>query len=341
VSAFHAFLVGLGRVQRAPWLVAGVWMTTVAAAVPLALALDAMLRSHLGASLAANTAADAVNFDWWNEFVAQAAGLGQTFLPSIIGFSAALKNLSDLADARGIPAVIAAVVAAYMVLSAFLAGGILDRLARNRATRSRGFFGASGVFFFRFLRLGTLAALLYGFLFAVFHAWLFDTLYPALTHDLSVERTAFAYRLAAYVLFASVVLAVNIWFDYAKIRAVVEDRRSMLAALAAAGRFVTRHPGGAIGLYLMNGALFGVVLLLYAMAAPGMGRGATAWLVLLVGQLYIVLRVIIRLQFAASQIALFQSRLAHAAYMAAPRAVWPDSPAAEAIRDPQAGPARF
>ena len=50
-----------------------------------------------------------------------------------------------------------------------------------------------------------------------------------------------------------------------------------------------------------------------------------------IGQLYIVLRVIVRLQFAASQTALFQGRLAHAGYVARPVPKWPDSPAAEAI----------
>jgi hypothetical protein len=53
---------------------------------------------------------------------------------------------------------------------------------------------------------------------------------------------------------------------------------------------------------------------------------------LLIGQLYITLRVILRLLFAASQIALFQSRLAHAGYAARPLPVWPDSAAADAIR---------
>ena len=38
-----------------------------------------------------------------------------------------------------------------------------------------------------------------------------------------------------------------------------------------------------------------------------------------------------KLVFYASQTAYFQSQLAHAEYVAAPRPVWPDSPAAEAV----------
>jgi hypothetical protein len=75
--------------------------------------------------------------------------------------------------------------------------------------------------------------------------------------------------------------------------------------------------------------LFLIVIVVYYLAAPGASSpNAVAFAI---GQLYIVLRVIVRLQFVASQTALFQSRLAHAGYVARPVPKWPDSPAAEAI----------
>ena len=51
------------------------------------------------------------------------------------------------------------------------------------------------------------------------------------------------------------------------------------------------------------------------------------------GIVYQYLHGLIRKQlvFYASETALFQAMLAHAAYTAAPPVVWPDSPAAEAI----------
>ena len=44
-----------------------------------------------------------------------------------------------------------------------------------------------------------------------------------------------------------------------------------------------------------------------------------------------LVRLWIKLVFWASETALFQARLAHAGYVAAPQPTWPDSPAAEAI----------
>jgi hypothetical protein len=75
-----------------------------------------------------------------------------------------------------------------------------------------------------------------------------------------------------------------------------------------------------------------VILGIYGLSARVATSGLAAVLALALGQVYIVLRVIARLTFAASQIALFQSRLAHAGYTARPLPVWPDSAAAEAVR---------
>lgn len=330
MSVLASFTGGLRRVRRAPWLVCGVWLATLLVAVPLAALLDGMLAAHLGSSLAAETAAEGANLDWWNEFLAQASGIGQSWVPAIIGFAAVLENLSDLADAHGLSLAIGMAVGAHLLLSTFLLGGVLDRLARDRATRSGPFFGACGLFFFRFLRLAVIAGAVYAFLFVTVHRWLFDGLYESWTRDVTVERTAFAVRVAGYAVFGALVLAVNLVFDYAKIRAVVEDRRSMLGALAASLRFLRRHAAAAVALYALNTALFLIVLALYAVTAPSAATPTLA--ALFIGQLYIVLRIVVRLQFAASQTAFFQGRLAHAAYTAPAIDRWPDSPAVEALR---------
>jgi len=47
-------------------------------------------------------------------------------------------------------------------------------------------------------------------------------------------------------IFALLLAAANIVFDYAKVRTVVEDRRSMLVALLASCRFIRNNPAGAI-----------------------------------------------------------------------------------------------
>ena len=59
-------------------------------------------------------------------------------------------------------------------------------------------------------------------------------------------------------------------------------------------------------------------------SSPGAGAsGWTMWVGFVGAQLYVLGRLIVKLQFLASQTALFQASLAHAAYTAAPVPVWP------------------
>jgi len=173
----------------------------------------------------------------------------------------------------------------------FITGGILDRFARDRAVRSFGFFGVSGACFFRFLRLAAVQAVVYRLAFV-------DARIPA----------------------ALVIGACSIVADYARVRAVVEDRRSMLGAVLAAAAFIWRNIGAVAVLFAIEYAIVRAaaeVLALWADTATlAASMLAAVWLKLLMW---------------ASETALFQRRLAHAGYVARPEPAWPESPAAEAI----------
>ncbi len=332
MSPFGAFVDGIRRVMQAPAILLGIAVLTFLLALPMGLALRGLLRDHLGSSLAAETAASGVNQDWWEEFKAGSSGIGRTFDQSIIGGAAVLHNISGILDNRALSPVVASAAAVYLFVWAFLAGGVLDRYARGRPTRSHGFFSACGVFFFRFLRLAVLMGLVYYVLFRHVHPWLFDSFFERVTKNLTVERTAFIWRMGLYGLFAWLLMLVTLVFDYAKVRAVVEDRRSMVGALVAAARFVRRHPGRTICLYLLNALCFAAVAGAYVLLAPGAGAtGVSMWMGFAIGQLYLLGRLSVKLLFYASQTALFQGALAHAGYTAAAPPVWPESPAAEAI----------
>jgi hypothetical protein len=333
MSALGAWRDGIRRVANAPLILVGVWLMTTLVSVPLALALRSEVRTHLGASLAAETAASGVNYEWMQEFADQAGGLGATLRPTVLGFGAVLDNLSAFVDNTPRPLVIVGAAGTYVVLWLFVAGGIIDRYARDRATGAHGFFSASGVFFFRFVRLAIVMFAVYGLLFGYLHPWLFGTVYTRLIRNVNVERTAFFIRAGLYLLFGLIVGVCNLVFDYAKVRAVVEDRRSAIGALLSAVRFIRDNLAAAAGLFLINVVLFALTLAVYAAVAPGAGGiGLMMWIGFAIGQLYILARLCVKLVFWSSETALFQSRLAHAGYVAAPQAVWPESPSAEAIR---------
>jgi hypothetical protein len=339
MTIFNAFRDGVRRALAAPSVLLGAFVLTFLVALPLGVVLAGMIRESLGDSLATAAAASGVNVEWWQEFSAAASGVGTAFTPRTLGFGGVLDNVSGMLDNAGHAPVVAGAGVAYVLAWLFLVGGILERYARNRRVTAAQFFAACGVFFLRFLRLGLVALAAYGALYLVVHGVLFDDLYRWATRDTTVERSAFALRLALYGVFGALLAAVNLVFDYAKIRAVVEDRRSMIGALLSAVRFVVRNPASTIGLYLVNGGLFVLLLLVYALLAPGAwGAGWRMTAALLVTQVYLLLRLWVKLVFYASEVSLFQSSLAHAGYVAAPLATWPDSPAAEATGPKTAEP---
>lgn len=190
----------------------------------------------------------------------------------------------------------------------FLWGGCLDRLARARPVGSAAFFGACGVYFWRFLRLCLPLGLAY---------WAVWGTFPSAQPIVSMVA----------------LVAINIVAGYSVVRMVVEDRRSALGAIVASLRFVRRRPLAVLLLYGLNV----VTLIAILFATIGVVGWAFTWMpvwafpVAISAALFVHL--LGRLALAASQVVYFQHALAHAEYTAAPLPMWPDSPAAEAIEN--------
>lgn len=330
-TVLGAFFEGWRRVLRAPVLAVGVLVATLLLALPLSIALRGMLEEHLGSSLQAEQALTGWNSGWAAEFGAQAQGLGRTFTHEILGAGGTLANISRLLDHGSLNPTVAGAAAAYIVFWIFLSGGVVDRLARARPIRTAAFFGACGVFFWRFLRLAAGFGLAYWWIFKYLHPFLFGTIYDQLTRDLTSERTAFLIRAGLYAVLLGVLMLVSVIADFARVRAVVEDRRSMLGAFGASMRFIRRRSPRVAALYLVNAAAFVLILWLWSGLAPR--AGAETWWAFLLAELYLLLRIWARLAFLASEVAFFQGELAHAEYTALPEPLWPESPAAEAIEN--------
>jgi hypothetical protein len=124
------------------------------------------------------------------------------------------------------------------------------------------------------------------------------------------------------VLFLAAVGVVDGIVLFAAVRTVVEDRRSILGALAASWRFIRRRLLRIALLMLING---GIVIALVAWFFR------TSDVTLLSYSVFLLARAWARLALAGSAAAFFQGELAHAHYTAAPQPAWPDSAAVEAI----------
>jgi hypothetical protein len=133
------------------------------------------------------------------------------------------------------------------------------------------------------------------------------------------------------VVFGLALFLVSVVIDFAKVRAVVEDRHSMIGALAASIRFIRRRPLRVLALYVLNVLALLLVFRLWLQAMPG--GDTSAWSALFLTLLFLLARIWTRLAFMASEVAFFQGELAHRDYTAAPMPIWPDAPEVEALEN--------
>jgi hypothetical protein len=330
-TVLGAYIEGWRRTLRAPGVTFGVWVLTVVVSAPLAFLLHDAIASHLGSSTMSEQVIDGWNQDWAGEFASEADGVASTFTHEILGATGMVATLSRLFDGQPPPAPLLGAVALFVVGSIFLSGGIVDRLARARPVGFAAFLGLCGGYFFRLLRLAICAGLAYWLLFRTVHPWLFGAggLFDRLTRDLANEPQGLAIRAGLYTIFALLLGLVSLVTDFTRVRLVVEDRRSVIAAIAAAIRFIRRRFWRCSGLYALN--IAGQVVLARVWLQVAAGADGSDAAALLVAQAYLVARIWARMAFLGSETVFHQGELAHATYTAAPVPRWPDSASVEAI----------
>ena len=315
---------GLRRVARAPMVLAGAAMLTTAVALPPGLLLGDRTQATLHEDAEAGGPADGcVPLHWWRFADGGYTIDGRPCAGGAAGTDAGIPDLRVLLDGEGPDPALAAVVVSYLMAWTLFSAGAIDRYARNRPTRGAGFFAACGVYGPRLLRLALIAGFVYWTLFRTVHPWVVGA--PPTGEGMP------AADVLRHLGFGLLLALVGLVFDYARVRAVVEDRRSMIGALLAGWRFVRRHPAPCVGLYAANGLVLTAVVGAHAAAAPDVSTGTSLWWGFLAGQVYVAAHLAGRLLFCATEVSFFQSRLAHAGYVAAPAPVWPESASAEAL----------
>jgi hypothetical protein len=293
VPALGAFLEGWRRVLRAPAVLAGMFffVTVVSRLVAAAMATSPEVRAI---TFPTGSAA------WLVTLEMQLRNLVNAVAPEV----------SPFFQPETLPTAFVASLIVNTAMWMFLTGGILDRLARARPIGTAAFFGACGVFFFRFLRLAAIVA--------------------AVSWPIWMVQRASEGNLVVRGLVLLTVAVISVLWDFAKVRAVVEDRHSMISAFTAAIRFVRRRAWRVLLLALLNGLAILAVLRIefQILLTPAEGLMSAA---LSIG--WLLLAVATRLAFLSSEVVFFQGELAHAGYTAAPLLIWPDSPSIEAMEN--------
>ena len=310
MSNHKAVSAGWARATSSRGLVLWLWVVNFALSLPVAWVMAASLSGSIGSSLVQEKLRSGFDMGWFGEFEAAAKGMETTFTPTVLGAGAFYNNLEAWLSGdifRGFPGLVGLGIL-YGILWALLLGGVLQRFAGNEGRFGLAhFFSTGGKYFFRFIRLTALSAILY-YLVYRFHGSLFRYIEDA-TRDLTVERTVFLFTLAGAALILFLLCLINMVFDYAKIATVLESRRSMLLAALRGLGFVLSHPGKTLGLYYGLGLIGVVLLATYAILAPGGGQSTPPGILLafLLGQIYLLLKLLLRLTFYGGEMALYEA----------------------------------
>lgn len=306
--ALRAFGSGLRTVITAPALLFVVTAVSLLAVLPFGLVLGSHLRAALANRQPVYLGSAEIDVEWWMEFREHAEGLAATFTPAILGAAAPLDNLSALLDGTARPLAILGPVLLSALVWAWLWGGLLERFHSARRIGVRQFWHAGWRHIWTFAAISLAAAVAHLVLYFTVHALLFGPVFGWLASMAETERTAFLWRMALYAVFAACLLAVSMMADFARVSVVVQSRRGVRPALAAAATFLRNHAGSAVALYLLAGVLLVTMLGLYATGEVYGGTRLGGWRSIVIGQGYIVARLAIRLTLAAAGVHLFAAR---------------------------------
>ncbi len=200
----------------------------------------------------------------------------------------------------------------YLLLNTLFAGGIIGVFnSEDGRFNMRTFWAAAGAWFWRFFRLMLISLVFYGLAYGIY--WLLRWPIDNAAEQASAFESVVYQRWAAMAVLVLLFALVNMIFDYAKIGAVVNDRRGMWRETFRAIRFAFRNFFKTFGLYLIV-ATIGLVVFLglnWLRWSVNQSSVMAVLLAILLGQITIAGRMWTRLVFYAAEMDLYK-RLAPA-----------------------------
>jgi hypothetical protein len=242
------------RLTASAWRMVGLLLLiNLMFALILAVPMYLSLQEAFGSSRVTERMTAGFDYLWWEEYRDQAEGIESTFTPALIGKGAILSNLEGLIQTRflHLPPPLLYFGILYLLLHAFLSGGILSVFAQGHIPfRTGHFLQGSARFFPRFLGILLISLIFFVFGVGQLSSWLRSLVNKAAAGAAS-EIMPFYLHLLVSIGILFVLLFLQMWFDYTRIKAVLEDNQNIFASLLSALGFVFRNPGSTLGLFYL------------------------------------------------------------------------------------------
>jgi len=304
---FGRGFMATGRVSK---MVLFLFVVNLLFSLLLAIPMYNSLKDSFGRSEAGSRMAKGFDYVWWEEFRDEAKGLETTFSPSVIGKGAILTNLENLIQMRfySLPPILLVFGLFYIILHTFLAGGILSIFNQDapRFTMKE-FIQGAGSHFLRFFGL-----MLFSWLFiiaiGVFLQEGFISIISEISSNSLSEVIPFYLRLGFSVLTFILLLFIQMVFDYARIKVVLEESRNIIKSTLEALAFIFKYPFSTFGLFTLIFLFQVAVTVIYILLKEIIPQFNFPWVLaaFLIQQLFIFAVIWIRCLLYSSQMQLYR-----------------------------------
>jgi hypothetical protein len=328
MTTIQAFSEGLKKVNRSKRLVFYVWFVNFAIAMLLAIPLLNQLDAYIAPTINEERLLQRWDDNWYQTFRAdfEKNDIASLLNYSILGYAPFATNLNGILNGAGIRSIagffidlftkfefrtgglgiLSLLLLFYTLLSTYFAGGFISAYSQDSTFTLKEFLSKGATYFGRFFRLFLLSLLLF-YLFAL----LIDSLnhgIASITANSPTEMTPFLWYFIRNLFFFFLLAVFMMWFDYAKIRFIVDDRWSALGAFGAGVKFSIKNFGSTFPLVLLLTILGIALMALYGFLEhliPQTGYW-TILIVFFLEQLYMLFRICVKALFYGTQTALFQ-----------------------------------
>jgi hypothetical protein len=310
MKIFWNFGRGFMATGRVPKMVLFLFIINLFFSLLLTIPMYNSLKDSFGRSEVGSRMTQGFDYIWWQEYQDEAKGLETTFSPSIIGKGAILTNLEGLIQMRfySLPPILLVFGLFYIILHTFLAGGILTIFSQDvpRFTMNE-FIQGAGSHFLRFFGL-----MLFSWVFIIAIGSLLQDALISILSDISSnstsEVTPFFIGLGFSALIFILLLFIQMVFDYARIKVVLEESRNIFKSTLEALGFVFKYPFSTFGLFYLIFLFQVVVTMIYILLQEIIPQINLPWVLaaFIIQQLFIFSVIWIRCLLYSSQMQLYR-----------------------------------
>ncbi|MBN2000390.1 hypothetical protein JW935_22765 [candidate division KSB1 bacterium] len=304
-----AFRQGVSLVVQNYKMIIVIYAVNIALVLAIAIPMFVSLNEEIGKMGIRDEITESIHVEWWTEFQFSAEGIQQTIRPALgSGFGMIFENLELILTGRfntyGVWIFVFGLC--YLFLAAFLNGGAIGLFSdeKKNYTTSR-FFSNSAFYYHHFFAIALTVLLLYTLIYKLFCGGLWGLLKGAGGSSAAMSNIS---HYAGFAIILLVIIFFNMVMDYTKIIVVNEKKESSWLCIWLSIVFIFKNFLKSWGLYfLLSGVSIALILAAGILISTLNSQSVIlSILVILLGQVYIILKIGLRLVFYSAQTTFYQ-----------------------------------